>query len=79
MGCIDSWELSWGDLGGCWGVLERSWKVFFRRLLVGGLQFFSWAVMAGLRALLVVYCLSLHVLCHPLRLIAGLRAQVFML
>ena len=50
-----------GDLGGSWRDLRR---VFFGGLLVGGLQFFSWAVRAGLRALLVVYCLSLHVLRH---------------
>ena len=52
-----------GDLGGLGGILEIC---FFRRLLVGGLQFFSWAVKAGLCAPLVVYRLSLHVLCHLL-------------
>ena len=50
-----------GDLRGSWRVLGGS---FCRKVSVGGLQLFSWAVRAGLRALLVVHRLSLHILCH---------------
>ena len=50
--------LSWGDVG---GILGGSWGVL-GRVSVGGLQFFQWAARAGLRALLVVCGLSLHVL-----------------
>ena len=53
----------WGDLGGdlgrilgeSWGVLEGSLTVFFGRLSVGGLHFFSSAVRAGLHTLLVIH------------------------
>ena len=57
-----SWGL-WGDFGGdlgpilgeSWGVLEGSLTAFFGRLSVGGLHFFSPAVRAGLRTLLVIH------------------------
>ena len=75
-----SWELilvvSWVDLGGSGGILRGrgSGWCFFRRLSAGGLQFFQWAVRAGLRALLIVRGLSFHVP-SPLLSIIELSSQ----